>query len=298
MAINRFNIIKWVKMLSGSSLDHVNQPVGKAYSIREVKGYYNDLTLKVLRGNGDLIPTSKVEDGRTLYVATEVFQYGLAAYDLYLKEKDIKYKNMFEACVNWACENQEETGAWNNFHYIFPTNPYSSMTQGEGSSLLVRAYCEYNDEMYLDKAYKAITFMVTEKEKGGTALINGDSIVLLEYTHLAPVLNGWIFSIFGLVDYLKIKKDLYLQEILNHTLTTLVKELPKFDNGFWSLYDNEHTIASPFYHDLHIALLTVMSELFQNDEFLSNANRFAAYKKKKINYLRAFLMKAYQKIVE
>lgn len=48
MGVNLFKIKKWTKMLRGNSVYHVNQNEGKYYSKTEVKGYYNNLTDKVL----------------------------------------------------------------------------------------------------------------------------------------------------------------------------------------------------------------------------------------------------------
>ena len=128
-------------MITGRSVSHVKQPIGKHYSKLTVEGYYNDLTRKVLRGKGSLLPSEKVETGEVLTLPTEVFQYGLGAYDLYLTSKKAKYLEIFKECSYWAINNLVDNGSWNNFYFIYPNNPYSSMTQGEGASLLFRAWC-------------------------------------------------------------------------------------------------------------------------------------------------------------
>ena len=298
MGISIYKIKRWLDMLTGNSIAHVHQGVGKRYSKTQVEGYYNDLTLKVIKGNGELLPVEKIEDGREVLVPTEIFQYGLAAYDLYLENKSDKYLAMFNACVEWACSNQEKSGAWNNFFFVYPDNPYSSMTQGEGASLLVRAYIENGNSNYLECAKRALDFMLKDHKLGGTAIYETEDLILLEYTHLPPVLNGWIFSIFGILDYVKVTKDAELMVLMDQTIGSMKKLLPKFDNGYWSKYDNSNVIASPFYHDLHIALLNVMGDLFDEKMFFEYADLFSNYKKKKINALRAFLNKAVQKIRE
>lgn len=91
--INLYNLEKWTKMLMGKSILHVNQGVGKCYSIEGIQGYYNDLTEKVLRDNKineiDL-PTTKIESREVIYFPIAIFQYGLGAYDLYLLTRDKK----------------------------------------------------------------------------------------------------------------------------------------------------------------------------------------------------------------
>ena len=46
------------------------------------------------------------------------------------------------------------------------------MTQGEGASLLLRAYKETGDEKYFTGAKKAVYFMIIPIEEGGTASLS------------------------------------------------------------------------------------------------------------------------------
>ena len=41
----------------------------------------------------------------------------------------------------------------------------------------------------------------------------------------------------------------------------MATKINKYDCGYWSMYDLVGTIASPAYHDLDIALLSVLSDL-------------------------------------
>ena len=182
MALTLFNIKKWTKMLFGKSLLHVNQNEGKIYSVSDIKGYYNDMTEKVTKDlKTDTIPKVNTESGEEIYFPTAVFQYGLGAYDLYLLEGKKEYLDKFTACADWALENLDEKGRWNNFFFIYPDTPYSAMSQGEGISLLARAYKEFNDDKYFTAAKKALEFMLIPVEEGGTAKYDGDGIFLLEY---------------------------------------------------------------------------------------------------------------------
>lgn len=81
-------------MLSGNSVFHVNQGEGKIYSKDSVAGYYNDLTEKITRFGlpDDSVPKSFVDTGEEIYFSISIFQYGLAAYDLYLITGD---KNIY-----------------------------------------------------------------------------------------------------------------------------------------------------------------------------------------------------------
>lgn len=302
MSLTLHNIVKWSKMVTGHNVLHVNQAVGQNYVPGRLEGYFNDLTQKVLNNKGVLmkkgVPISVVEGGRKILFPIAIFQYGLGAYDLYLQTGEDTYRNQFDKCVYWAIENQEESGSWNNFGYIYPDNPYSSMCQGEGASLLLRAYVSTDNKMYLDAAEKAIEFMLKPIEEGGTAKYTEKSLYLYEYTDKPCVLNGWIFSIFGLYDICLATNEKKYRIALEKTVETLKNTLPQFDNGYWSKYDLGDIITSPFYHKLHIAQLEALGKTFNEPVFCEYKKKFEAYQANKINYCRAFVKKAWQKIRE
>lgn len=268
-----------------------------------VKGYYNNLTQKVTFLpqilHTDDLPTLHTEKGEDVYFPVAIFQYGLGAYDLYLETKDSVYYNKFAQCCKWALDNQQENGAWNNFFYIYPTSPYGSMAQGEGASLLLRAYIESKQEIYKKAAEKALAFMLIPISDGGTSLYTNEGIELHEYTHLPLVLNGFIFSWWGLYDYTLIDPtNVKFKKSLQSSLNVLKSLLPKFDNGYWSKYDLAGKIASPFYHNLHIAQMEAMYTLTGDKIFKEYADKWLKEQNNKLYYTRAFLTKAIQKIRE
>lgn len=298
MSINSHKIKKWTNMLLGKSVYHVNQKEGTIYSKTEIRGYYNDLTEKVSRFGRDdnRVPTTIVDNGEEVYFSIAIFQYGLGAYDLYLKSGD---NNMLEkaiSCADWAVENQQKDGGWCTFAFENSKNPYSSMAQGEGISLLLRAHISTGEYKYLKAADLAKDFMLLPVDLGGTTRYVGEDIYLYEYTHEPLILNGWIFSIWGLYDYCCYTKDSETQKILNSTLISLEKKLKDFDIKYWSKYDDGKRICSPFYHKLHIAQLKVMYDLTGEDVYNIYAEKWEKYEKNNLNYSRAFLKKALQKV--
>ena len=303
MAISIYKIKKWCSMLSGNSVHHVNQDEGKYYVKNGVEGYYNNLTEKVSRFglNDASIPTSFVDTGEELYFSIEIFQYGLASYDLYLAS-DKKDNSMLEkviACANWGVENQQDDGSWVTFAYENPDYPYSAMAQGEGVSLLIRAYKETNEERYMDCLKKAMAFMLTPFEKGGPTLYNSDGVFLYECPKDPLILNGWIFSFWGLWDYcLILPEDKEAKEVRDKTLYTMVKWLPKFDLSYWSMYEDGKRICSPFYHKLHVAQLNIMYDLTGQETFKYYAERWDKFQHNWLYRKVAFVKKAIQKIME
>lgn len=286
-------------MLTGKSISHVNQGPGTCYSVDKVAGYYNDLTEKVTRDSVDiLVPQYSVDSGEKIYFSIGIFQYGLAAYDLYLRTGETIYRNKLCACADWAVENQQPDGSWITFAYKDPEHPYSSMAQGEGISMLLRAHIETGDEKYLSASHKAKDFLLKPIENGGTAEYCEGDIVFFEYTPFPPILNGWIFTIWGLFDYWKYTHDPGAKSVLDSTLASLKNKLPDFHMKYWSKYDAGKRICSPFYHKLHIAQLRVMYDLFGDPIYKDYAEKWQRYQDSFWNRKMAFLKKAGQKLFE
>ena len=299
MGISIYKIKKWYKMITGRSISHVNQGVGTCYSKTEVAGYYNDLTEKVTKDAPDiLVPKYSVDTGEIIYFSIGIFQYGLAAYDLYLKSNEDTYKKKLLACADWAIENQQDNGGWITFAYRSPEHPYSSMAQGEGISMLIRAHILTSDKKYMYAAQKAVKFMLKPISEGGTAEYKNGDVLLYEDTNNPVILNGWIFSLWGLYDYCKYTKDEAVQKVLCKTLASLERSLPCFDIKYWSKYEDGKRISSPFYHNLHIAQMQAMYEITGNQIFEAYAERWLAYKESFWYPKKAFIKKAFQKITE
>ena len=302
MAINLHNIKKWIRMILGKSILHVPQDVGRYYKVGEIKGYYNDMTEKVLRNqnnNSIGIPLIKVEKGITIEFPIAVFQYGLGLYDLLLSSNDSSMEKKFREISDWALNNQELLGSWDNFSYIYKDHKYSAMAQGQGASLLIRAYVHFKEIKYFEAAKKAIDFMLIPLENGGTVKHIGNQIFLQEFTNKDTVLNGWIFAIFGLYDFALTSNDDHYFNTLRITLTTLTENLHTFDSGYWSYYNITGSIlSSRFYHRLHISLLKVLFELFKVEVFQQTYKKWEKFDRNLISRTKAFILKAIQKIIE
>lgn len=297
-------LMKWRKMLSGQSVFHVDQGAGLYYAKDEVKGYYNDLRGKVT-GNTVLddagIPINMKSTGEWIYFPITIFQYGLGAYDLYVESGEEQYADKVRSTLQWAVEHQAANGSWDAFGYVNSSDllPVSAMAQGEGASLLIRGYQLTGDSVYFHAARQAIDFMLLPLEQGGTADYRDGGICLEEY--IGPgestVLNGWIFAVFGLYDYGLISGDAHYKNVLQHTVRTMADQLHRFDRGYWSNYNTKGTIASPFYHKLHLAQLRVMHELFGLDAFQACHDRWLGYQESAWKSRTAFVVKACQKLM-
>lgn len=303
MALNKYNLKRWWNMFRGKSMFHVNQEIGKCFDTDAVRGYYNDLTEKVTRQpellESDALPLHKTQQGDNVYFPVAVFQYGLGAYDLFLQTKDDRYYQKFLQCLNWTADNQMKNGAWNNFFFNYPDHPYGAMAQGEGASLLIRGYKETGNQRFLDAARTALDFMLVPVEEGGATLYEGDGVILLEYTHLPAVMNGWIFAWWGLYDFVLATGDKgSYRKSMEDSLNALEQKMKSFTTSYWSNYDLGGRLAGPFYHHLHIAQMQAMWKLTGHAVFQDYADRWTKFEGKRLNRFRAFCVKAIQKIKE
>jgi heparosan-N-sulfate-glucuronate 5-epimerase len=85
---------------------------------------------------------------------------------------------------------------------------------------------------------------------------------------------------------------------LRMTLETMRRVLPTYClPGGWSYYDNMGRISSPFYHDLHIAMLDAMYRLTGEPEFDKYKNVFSK-SNSRFNRIRYTLNKIKDKLLD
>src|ERR1700722_7149032 len=86
------------------------------------------------------------------------------------------------------------------------------------------------------------------------------------------------------------------QELFARAVQTMLHNLDRYDLGFWSLYEQSGTrlpmVASPFYHQLHIAQLRIMYRLTGEAAFTRMADRCEGYARSPINRIRALAYKS------
>ena len=296
-------IRRWERIISGRSATAVIQDKGRVYDTDEIKGYYNDLTGKVSAGtilDSDGLPLTQIGSGQMVHFPIAVFQYGLGCYDIFLENPERKEK--LSTVINiaeWAVRQQRGDGSWDCFSPL-KSNKYtvSSMGQGEGASLLFRAYAASGREEFKLAAFHAIDFMLRGVGDGGVTVYENNQIFLEEYpqTPRRSVLNGWIFSMFGLYDA-ALMDEKYMG-IFKQCAKTLADNIDLYDNGYWSYYDLEKRIASPAYHALHIALLEVVAELSGEKKLALAAERYKLFNASFFNRTRAIVTKLWQKLTE
>ncbi|HLQ30948.1 MAG TPA: D-glucuronyl C5-epimerase family protein [Ktedonobacteraceae bacterium] len=116
----------------------------------------------------------------------------------------------------------------------------SALTQGIGLSVLIRAYQLTSDRAFLEAAQRVVHTFELDILDGGVSTPVGNEGVFFEEIAIYPaahMLNGFIFALFGLYDYLKLTGDTRLEKLIQSSLATLHKLLDEFDSGFWTYSD-------------------------------------------------------------
>lgn len=295
----------WGNMATGRSYWHVPQPEGVLFVPGKLHGYFNDLRAKTIwagRVDNCGLPLVRL-NGYLQHFPVTIFQKGLGHWDAWLQSgrTDQKHYTEFERTVSWALRAQDNRGGWRQPGTGESSMSfYSAMSQGQGISVLCRAYSVDPKECYVSSAVRAAQVMLAPVHGGGTAHTEPEGIVLEEFPLHNPrtVLNGWIFALYGLYDLDVVVRETRLQRSLVSTVTALAKRLSRYDAGYWSYYDTGGTLSSPFYHHLHIAQLRAMQNTFadMSEVFRSAANRFESYLKSRTRQARAVVVKGFQKL--
>lgn len=227
------------------------------------------------------------------YNPIAIAQYGLGNFNLYARTEDPVRRRKFLLIADWLVSHLERNrfGLWVWHHhfdweYRTPLKApwYSALAQGQGISLLVRAYRTTGKAIYLDSAVRAFETFLKGMEEGGVTYVDETGQVWLEEYIVSPpthILNGFIWALWGIYDFFLVTKDAESEKLFLQAIETLKIHLGDYDAGFWSLYEQSGTrlkmMASPFYHRLHIVQLQVMARLSGEKIFRDYAERWESY---------------------
>jgi heparosan-N-sulfate-glucuronate 5-epimerase len=242
------------------------------------------------------IPINKtyidVTDKDYVYFPISIGQMGLSIFHTYLRSKSDDDKARFMNFVDWFFENAElsdNLGARWMTDVSLPAykNPgpwQSAFSQSRGISILLRGYQLTGDIKYAEMAEKALKPFTIDVKDGGVTQFTQWGPFYEEYTSVVPtlVLNGMIFSICGIYDFVRVFPDNVLaRELYENGIQTIINILPDYDLGFWSRYNlcnadwyPKIDPATIGYQYLHITQLRMLYKLTQNNTFIEYANRF------------------------
>jgi D-glucuronyl C5-epimerase C-terminus len=144
------------------------------------------------------------------------------------------------------------------FHFDGGSPPWTSgLSQGTALQALARAYSRLKEPAYLAAAKQALGIFQTPPP-AGVRVATPAGAHYLEYTY-APrerILNGFIQAITGLYDYAQLTGDPLGQQLFEAGDAQARLEVPHYDTGAWSMYD-QHSESNLNYHVL-------LTEFLQN----------------------------------
>jgi heparosan-N-sulfate-glucuronate 5-epimerase len=279
-------------------------PSGPRTVSPEHRGYYIDFRSKATRTWWRPKPWSSI-GARVVWVA--LIQWGLGCYERYLAGDGEQWRSAaLEAGGRLVDDQQREgrlAGGWVHtfpLAHTYPLRPpwLSSMAQGEAASFLLRLLEETGDERFALPALRALEPMGRPTTDGGVRATLAGGFFPEEYPTDPPsyVLNGAIFALWGCHDVADQLGDDRARALFEDGSETLARSIDRYDTGYWSRYDlfphRVDNVASPAYHDLHIAQLRALAGLTARPEFAAAAAAFEGYGMSYATSLRALAHKA------
>jgi len=276
------------------------------------------------------------------YNPIAIAQWGLANFNIFCSTRNDSRRQKTVRAADWLVANLERNshGLWVWHHHFdweyrerLKAPWYSGLAQGQGVSLLLRAYAESRDDKYLAAARRAFISLAKPIAEGGVLIEDEQHDLWIEEYLVDPpthILNGFIWALWGVFDFwlagdcgMRIHEQETGNASCNHEISnagalaqdsgasarcifdrgvqTLLHNLVRYDTGYWSLYEQSGTrlkmLASPFYHRLHIVQLRVMTLLTGDHRFNVFADRWQAYADRHVNYTRALIAKSVFKLL-
>jgi hypothetical protein len=136
----------------------------------------------------------------------------------------------------------------------------SGLSQGTGLEVMARAYSRFKEQAYLTAAQQALGVFKTAPPQG-VRVKTAAGATYAEYTY-APsdrILNGFIQALVGLYEYTVITKDPLGLQLFEAGDAEARAEVPHYDTGGWSLYD-QYGESSLNYHELLAEFLQHLCE--------------------------------------
>ena len=230
-------------------------------------------------------------NGIKYYNPTAISQYALICYEKILNKKNLNFhKNQFKIQVDWICKNvtiEDDKAIW---YYNYPNSDkfFSGIAQGFVISVLLRAYQEYKQTKYLDLAIKSFNFLNTPVKEGGVLSKSGSySNWYEEYIVSKKVLNGHIYSLFGIYDLYRVTNLEEAKISFQKGINDIKINFKKYDLKFFTKYlPDTRQPANNSYNYTHYTQFLVLYKI-TNDNFF----------KKKAKKVKLYHTKLYYKVI-
>ena len=201
-----------------------------------------------------------------------ILQLGLGALQL----RDPDRLPLLAKIVSWVEQRVDEHGRLAYrfpMPHTYPLDPpwHSALAQGEAVSFLLRGACVLDRSDLFELAERTAGPLLDADSP--LVVVTPDGPVLQEYPTDPPahVLNGWLFSLWGLYDLAHAGRPMTgivraAADGFAAGAAALAARIDRYRTAVgWSLYDlYPHplpNVASPFYHRLHVEQLRRQQEL-------------------------------------
>jgi heparosan-N-sulfate-glucuronate 5-epimerase len=282
-----------------ATLDQIGEYYMEFSSKADYAGHYDGAGIPMLDYRGQI---------GLQYNPIAIAQYGLGNYNLFAQAGSEDRRSKFLAAADWLvanlAQNADRVWVWNH-HFDWEYRDtlkapwYSGLAQGQGISLLVRAHQATGEMKYDDAARRAFESLLRFVDQGGVLFRDERGDVWIEEYLVNPpthILNGMIWALWGVYDYALASREESARELFDKVVRTLERNLPQYDAGFWSLYEQSGTrlkmMASPFYHRLHIVQLGIMYRLTGLSIFREYAERWENYEHSRLKRIAALAYKS------
>ena len=285
-------------------LKDIHLRVGHCALDSTLGGYYQDITEAVALVEGgfhgildeDGVPKINLA-GKWHYRSVTIAQYALSLHDsLALPEMadqrraiELRLRRQLDALAGLIETDGDRRGfavvSWDDAKYPqLRAGWVSAMYQGNIVSALLRGWQLFGEDRWRDLAGLAFLVMGTPLAEGGVCFraphADGEDFWLEEYPMDPPshVLNGYIYSLWGVLDWARVTGDATAWLWWRQGVETLKRHLPEYDCGYWSVYDLRYRELTSIYYqnNIHVPQMQAMYALTGEALFDEYGDRWAA----------------------
>ena len=269
-----FNSIRIKAKALALSLKHNASPYhvySEEIEIKDVPAYELEFKNKYLSLSYFDLESAEQYYGQTSLITSDII-LAIVEYNEMLADKDVDIERLRE-----LASNIEERGEWegDKLWFLVETHlpkfnldgdTHSGIIQSKAASLFLRVYQQTGDKKYLKWARAALLPCTVDIKKGGLHIRNeGINSWVEEYKTETPsmVLNGYIFVLIALAEYLTFDKNVKFQKIFEQGVSTTLAWLPYYQKGgdvLYSMYNwdlcNIHYMGVSLYQIKHLYRIT------------------------------------------
>src|SRR5207247_187919 len=190
--------------------------------------------------------------------------------------------------ANWLVTNAKHHGDYAILEYEFPfsynmTAPWrSAMAQGFALNGLLDAYQVTQNYTYFDTAKLLLNSFYVDVKDGGVTEKSTDygwwyELFADEGGQNPRVLNGMMFTVLELHEYYTHTRDSRAKFLYDQVILYLKNNLATYDGNGYTYYDSLKTIATHFYHKIHVDLLDKLYNLTSDPLFKKYRDKWKLY---------------------